>query len=145
MLKYMHNSHKGSDGLVIMKFPKSKFPGARSLDDISERLMDLGESKAFEIPTEYITMVKKTQLKQGGIIKAQNGLGKIPIIGKIAKHGAYKIVTEPSVGYAGGATLKSAVKGLLHNNEEDDNKRMFIYGVDRPETTDGMAMIGRMI
>ena len=32
-----------------------------------------------------------------GIIKGQNGLGKIPIIGKLAKDAAYKIVSNKDV------------------------------------------------
>lgn len=63
-------SHEGADGMIIMKFPKSKFPSG-NLDDISLRLMDLGESKNFEVPTQYLTFIKKTQLKNGGIIKGK--------------------------------------------------------------------------
>lgn len=66
LLKKNHLSHEGADGMVIMKFPKSKFPSG-DLDDISMRLMELGESKNFEVPTQYLTFVKKSQLKQGGI------------------------------------------------------------------------------
>lgn len=59
--------HKGSDGLVLMKFPKDMFPnGVRHLDDISMRLMELGESKAFEVPSKYMTFFK---FKKGGRIK----------------------------------------------------------------------------
>ena len=47
--------------MVVMKFPKSKFP-SRDLDDISMRLMESGESKNFEVPTQYLTFLKKTQL-----------------------------------------------------------------------------------
>lgn len=68
LLKKNHLSHEGADGMVIMKFPKSKFPSG-DLDDISIRLMELGESKNFEIPTQYLKFIKKTQLKQGGILK----------------------------------------------------------------------------
>lgn len=59
--------HKGSDGLVLMKFPKDMFPnGVRHLDDISMRLMELGESKAFEVPSKYMTFFK---FKNGGKLK----------------------------------------------------------------------------
>lgn len=72
-LKQQHLLHKGSDALVIAKFPKSKFPSG-DLDDISIRLMDLGESSNFEVPAQYLRSFIKDQLKQGGILKAQNGI-----------------------------------------------------------------------
>lgn len=68
-----------------------------------------------------------------------NKLGRIPIIGKLAKDAAYKIITEPEVWYSAGATPKSVVKALTSDSVEDDNKRMFIYGVDRKETSDENA------
>lgn len=55
-----HMSHQGADGLVVMKFPKSKFPSG-DLDDISIRLMDLGESKSFEVPSQYLQFFKRSQ------------------------------------------------------------------------------------
>lgn len=73
------------------------------------------------------------------ILKAQNGLGKLPIIGPITKSIAYKVVTEPSVWFAGGATPKSVIKALTTKNDNDDNKKYFLFGVDRPETEDKMA------
>ena len=71
-LKQQHLLHKGSDALVVAKFPKSKFPSG-DLDDISIRLMDLGESSNFEVPAQYLRSFIKDQLKQGGILKAQKG------------------------------------------------------------------------
>lgn len=59
-LMQKHMSHEGADGLVVMKFPKSKFPSGK-LDDISERLMDLGESKSFEVPSKYLQFFKRSQ------------------------------------------------------------------------------------
>ena len=53
-----------------MKFPKVKFPSS-DLDDISIRLMDLGESKNFEVPPEYLSFIKKQQLENGGILKQE--------------------------------------------------------------------------
>jgi len=70
LTKKFHLSHEGSDGLVIMKFPKVKFPSS-DLDDISIRLMDLGESKNFEVPPEYLSFIKKQQLENGGILKQE--------------------------------------------------------------------------
>lgn len=70
LTKKLHLSHEGSDGLVIMKFPKVKFPSS-DLDDISIRLMDLGESKNFEVPPEYLSFIKKQQLENGGILKQE--------------------------------------------------------------------------
>ena len=64
-LKQKHLSHEGADGLVVMKFPKDKFPSG-DLDDISIRLMDLGESNSFEVPSEYLQFFKRDQLKKGG-------------------------------------------------------------------------------
>ena len=64
-LKQKHLSHEGADGLVVMKFPKDKFPSG-DLDDISIRLMDLGESNSFEVPPEYLQFFKRDQLKNGG-------------------------------------------------------------------------------
>lgn len=64
-LKQVHMSHEGADGLVVMKFPKSDFPSP-DLDDISIRLMDLGKSKAFEVPSEYMQFFKRDQFKRGG-------------------------------------------------------------------------------
>ena len=55
-----HMSHEGADGLVVMKFPKSKFPSG-DLDDISIRLMELGESKSFEVPSQYLQFFKRSQ------------------------------------------------------------------------------------
>jgi len=64
-LKQKHLSHEGADGLVVMKFPKDKFPSG-DLDDISIRLMDLGESNSFEVPPEYLQFFKRDQFKKGG-------------------------------------------------------------------------------
>lgn len=72
-LKQQHLLHKGSDALVVAKFPKSKFPSG-DLDDISIRLMDLGESNNFEVPVQYLKGFIKDQFKQGGILKAQDGM-----------------------------------------------------------------------
>lgn len=72
-LKQQNLLHKGSDALVVAKFPKSKFPSG-DLDDISFKLMELGESKNFEVPSQYLRGFIKDQLKQGGILKAQNGI-----------------------------------------------------------------------
>ena len=60
-LKELGLSHEGADGLVLMAFPKDKFPGVRTLDDISFKLMELGESKNFEVPTQYLTFLTKKQ------------------------------------------------------------------------------------
>lgn len=68
LLKQKHLSHEGADGLVIMKFPKSEFPSS-NLDDISIKLMDMGKSKNFEVPPEYLSFLKKTQFKHGGKLK----------------------------------------------------------------------------
>ena len=53
--------HRGSDALVIMKFPNEKFKrnGRANLDDISEQLIDLWESKNFEVPPQYISTIVK--------------------------------------------------------------------------------------
>ena len=53
--------HKGSDALVIMKFPKETFKRKEkiTLDDISEQLMDSWESKNFEVPPQYISTIVK--------------------------------------------------------------------------------------
>lgn len=59
-LMQKHMSHEGADGLVVMKFPKSKFPSG-DLDDISIRLMELGESKSFEVPSQYLQFFKRSQ------------------------------------------------------------------------------------
>ena len=53
-------SHEGADGMVVMKFPKDKFPSG-DLDDISIRLMELGESKSFEVPSQYLQFFKRSQ------------------------------------------------------------------------------------
>jgi hypothetical protein len=95
-LKQQHLLHKGSDALVVAKFPKSKFPSG-DLDDISIRLMDLGESNNFEVPVQYLKGFIKDQFKQGGILKAQRGTGLsgIPIIGNLAKKG-FELVAKRS-------------------------------------------------
>ena len=51
--------HRGSDALVIMKFPKETFKRKEkiTLDDISEQLIDLWESKNFEVPPQYISTI----------------------------------------------------------------------------------------
>ena len=53
--------HRGSDALVIMKFPKETFKIKEkiTLDDISEQLIDLWESKNFEVPPQYISTIVK--------------------------------------------------------------------------------------
>ena len=53
--------HRGSDALVIMKFPNEKFKrnGRANLDDISGQLIDLWESKNFEVPPQYISTIVK--------------------------------------------------------------------------------------
>lgn len=78
-----------------------------------------------------------------GIIKGQNGLGKIPIIGKLAKDAAYKIVSNKDVWRKGGASTKDIVKSIFSKGPEeiDPTKYMFIYGPDklRKEVSDGEA------
>lgn len=76
---------------------------------------------------------------KGGILKGQNGLGRIPIIGPIAKKIAYKVVANPSVWWKAGASPSDIVKSLFLKQEPDDNKRDFIYGPDRPETSNDNA------
>ena len=53
--------HRGSDALVIMKFPNEEFKrnGRANLDDISEQLMVSWESKNFEVPPQYISTIVK--------------------------------------------------------------------------------------
>ena len=60
-------------------------------------------------------------------------------INRLARRPAYKIITNPDVASAGGATNKTIFKSLFRTPTEDDNKRYFLYGVDRPETNDGQA------
>lgn len=61
------------------------------------------------------------------------------ILNRLARRPAYKIITNPEVGYSAGATPKAIIKSFFQSNQEDDNKRYFLYGVDRPETNDDYA------
>lgn len=62
---------------------------------------------------------------------------------KLSQDLAYKIISDPQVGYQAGATSKDVVKNVFSSKpkREDTNKYMFIYGADtrRPETTIGQA------
>ena len=90
---------------------------------------------------EWLVNHKADYRKQGGILKAQKGTGLagIPIISSLARKAAYKIITNPDVAYAAGATPKLIVKSLFSKNQEDDNKKFFLYGVDRPYRDIGEA------
>lgn len=62
---------------------------------------------------------------------------------KLSQDLAYKIISDPQVGYQAGATTKDVVRNVFSSKskDEDTNKYMFVYGADtrRPETTIGQA------
>ena len=99
-------------------------------------MIEQPQTKTLVIPHPYIMY-----RKQGGILKAQGG-NILPISPlDQARWQAYKIVTDPNVWWRGGANLKDIAKNVLRSKPvmEDQNKAEFLFGVKRPETTDGQA------
>ena len=132
----------GYDGLYIPQYYDSY--GAF----VSPSQFKAADAITYDNNNNIIPIVKRDNFhnldrryEQGGVLKAQNGLGKIPIIGPALKRLAYRIITNPKVQYQGGATSKDIKDAILNKSKslKDDNKEYFLFGVDRPETELGNA------
>lgn len=96
---------------------------------------------AVSVPIAAVSENEPQSYKQGGVLKAQKG-NAIPMNPlNWARWQAYKIVTDPNVWRKAGANRKDIIKNVLRTKPvmDDQNKAEFLFGVKRPETTDGQA------